>query len=61
MISAIVLVSIANFLMPGLPVEIAWQYVTLALVLAVVIGLASGIIPALRAAAMHPLEALRTE
>ena len=60
-LSAIVLVSAANLFMPGLPVEIAWQYVSLALLLAVVIGLASGIIPALRAAGMHPLEALRTE
>ena len=60
-ILATVLVSVANLFMPALPVEISWQYTGLAMLLAVVIGLASGIIPAMRAAGLRPLEALRTE
>lgn len=58
---ATALVSVANIFIPALPVEISWQYAGLALLLAVVIGLASGIIPAMRAAGLHPLEALRAE
>ena len=60
-ISAIAVVTLANFFLPALPIEISWQYTALALLLAVVIGLASGIIPAMRAAGLHPLEALRAE
>lgn len=60
-IAAIVLVWMLQLFVPALPVAIAWQYVSIAMVLALVIGLLTGIVPALRAAAMQPLEALRTE
>jgi putative ABC transport system permease protein len=50
-----------GIVLPGLPVETAWRYIALALVLSTLIGLAAGIAPALRAAAMHPLDALRAE
>lgn len=59
--AAILLVWILKLFLPTLPVEIAWLYVSLALFLALVIGLLAGIVPALRAARMQPLEALRTE
>ncbi len=59
--AAMLLVWILKLFVPGLPVEIAWVYVSVALVLAVLIGLLTGIVPALRAAGMQPLEALRTE
>lgn len=60
-ITAILLVWLLKLVIPALPVEIAWQYVSAALVLALIIGLLTGIVPALRAAGMQPLEALRTE
>jgi len=60
-IAAIILAWILQLFLPALPVAIAWQYVGIALALALVIGLLTGIVPALRAAGMQPLEALRTE
>jgi putative ABC transport system permease protein len=54
-------VYLAKMFLPDLPLQIAWYYVGLAFALAFVIGVISGILPAMRAAAMRPLEALRTE
>jgi putative ABC transport system permease protein len=45
----------------GLPVQISWNYVAGALGISVLIGLAAGVIPAIRAARLNPIEALRTE
>lgn len=50
-----------HLLVPGLPVHIAWGYVLLSLGIAVTIGLLAGVLPALRAAGLNPIEALRTE
>ena len=45
----------------NLPVYIPWNYVLGALTLSMVIGLAAGVLPAMRAARLNPVEALRTE
>lgn len=47
--------------LPALPVHTPMTYVVLAEAVAVVIGLAAGVIPAYRAAQMDPVEALRAE
>ena len=47
--------------LPALPVHTPMTYVVLAEAIAVVIGLAAGVIPAYRAAQMDPVEALRAE
>jgi len=52
---------LVGLLVPGLPVQIAWTYVLLSFAVAVVIGLLAGALPALRAASLDPIEALRTE
>jgi putative ABC transport system permease protein len=48
-------------LIPALPVHTPWSYVALAEGLAAVIGLMAGALPALRAAGLDPVEALREE
>ena len=57
----VLLVYLARLFLPDLPLQIAWYYVGMAFALAFVIGVISGILPAMHAAAMRPLEALRTE
>lgn len=46
---------------PALPTQTAWDFVVVAEVTAALIGLAAGVIPALRAAALDPVEALHDE
>jgi putative ABC transport system permease protein len=50
-----------HFAVPALPVHTPLLYVLLAEGVAVIIGLGAGVLPARRAAAMMPLDALRTE
>lgn len=46
---------------PGLPVHIRISFVVAALVVSLAVGLTSGVFPARRAAALDPVDALRTE
>ena len=46
---------------PALPTHTPWSYVVLAELLEAVIGLAAGVLPAIRAANLDPIEALRAE
>ena len=57
----ILVVFIANQLLPNLPVANAWNYILASLGIAAGIGLLSGVMPAIRAARIDPLEALRSE
>jgi putative ABC transport system permease protein len=57
----ITLVQILDAVLPALPVQLAWAYIGAAFVVSLLIGAAAGVIPAMKAAAMKPLEALRTE
>ncbi len=52
--------SIALFI-PQLPVHLAWPYIFGSLTLCLLIGLLSGVFPAMKAARLQPLEALRAE
>lgn len=57
----IVIVQVINFAIPELPVQLAWLYIATAFAVSLVIGLMAGVIPAMKAAQLQPLEALRTE
>ena len=46
---------------PGMPVYTPVRYVGAALLVSVVTGLLSGVLPARRAASLDPVEALHTE
>ena len=46
---------------PALPTHTAWNFVLIAELIAVLIGLAAGVLPALRAAALDPVVALHDE
>jgi putative ABC transport system permease protein len=46
---------------PALPTHTPWSYVVLAEILAALIGLLAGVLPAHRAANLDPIEALRAE
>ena len=64
LIGLIIGTSIAWFLklsISGLPVNIPWNYVISALCISMVIGLAAGMMPAIRAAKLNPVDALRTD
>ena len=45
----------------GLPVNTPWDYALGALLVSVLIGLAAGVVPAMRAARLNPVDALRAE
>jgi putative ABC transport system permease protein len=47
--------------LPSLPVEIPTGFLFVAIAVSVVTGIASGVAPARRAAALEPVEALRTD
>ncbi|WAR45158.1 ABC transporter permease [Methylomonas rapida] len=57
----VALVKLAAALVPALPVELAWSYIAAAFSVSLLIGIVSGITPAMKAAQLNPLEALRAE
>lgn len=55
------LAQLLGLIIPELPIRVPTLYMILALVISVLAGLLSGILPARRASRLDPLEALRTE
>ncbi|MGY6277465.1 ABC transporter permease [Methylomonas sp. MgM2] len=60
-ILGVVLAQLVSVLVPALPVQLAWSYIVAAFFVSLLIGIASGVTPAIRAARLNPLDALRAE
>ena len=61
MLAGFGIAGLLHLLLPALPVNIQWNYVLLAEVIAIITGMVAGLVPARRAAAMEPVDALRSE
>jgi len=53
--------AVLQWMLPGLPFHTPFEFVVAALAVSLGVGLASGVLPARRAAALDPVEALRAE
>jgi len=60
-LAGIGLVGLISSLLPALPTELAWSYIVAAFMLSFLIGIISGVMPAIKAARLDPLEALHSE
>jgi putative ABC transport system permease protein len=60
-LAGIGIVTLISNLIPALPTELAWSYIATAFILSLLIGIISGVIPAIRAARLEPLQALHSE
>jgi len=54
-------VQILDTALPALPVELAWAYIFASFMVSLLIGITAGVAPAMKAARLEPLEALRAE
>ncbi len=61
LLSGMGLAQLLHLFVPALPVRTPIEYVVLAVGVSLAVGLSSGILPARRAAAMDPVEALAAE
>ncbi len=60
-VAGVVLALGLRAVLPALPVEIAIDFLFIAIAMSVVVGIASGVAPARRAAGLEPVEALHTD
>ncbi|WP_299875216.1 ABC transporter permease [uncultured Cocleimonas sp.] len=61
MLSGFGIAWLLHYVIPALPINIQWDYVIMAEIIAIVTGMIAGLVPARRAAVMEPVDALRSE
>jgi len=54
-------VAVLGVALPTLPVTLAWPYMALSVMVSLLIGLIAGVMPAIRAARLDPVESLRAD
>jgi putative ABC transport system permease protein len=59
--TGILVIEAIDYALPALPVELAWGYIVAAFAVSLLIGIGAGVMPAVKASRLEPLEALRTE
>jgi len=57
----LVCIAVLGVAVPTLPVTLAWAYMVLAVLVSLLIGLIAGVMPAIRAARLDPVESLRAD
>ena len=60
-LAGLAIADLLRLMVPGLPVYTPPRYILAALLVSIVTGLLSGVVPARRAASLHPVDALRAE
>lgn len=60
-LAGIGIVGLVSNLLPALPTELAWSYIVAAFAVSLLIGIISGVMPAIKAAHLNPLQALHSE
>ena len=55
------IIEVLGIVLPTLPVRPAWSYIGLAMLVALLIGLIAGVLPAIRASRQDPVESLRAD
>jgi putative ABC transport system permease protein len=60
-LAGIGVVGLISNILPALPTELAWSYIGAAFTLSLLIGVVSGVMPAIKAARLEPLQALHSE
>jgi putative ABC transport system permease protein len=60
-LAGILVIEAIGYALPALPVELAWGYILSSFAVSLLIGIAAGVAPAVKASRLEPLEALRTE
>lgn len=55
------IVGLIGIFVPEVPIELAWEYVGIAFTVSLLIGMISGVMPAIKAAHLDPLQALHSE
>ena len=61
LMAGFMIINIALYIYPDLPIAVAWDYIIYAVLISVFIGLFAGFLPARAASELDPIEALRSD